>query len=601
MLRHLSRGRKGRQNMDKGRQPGGGKHTGNEKVTGNLQQMLDRITKESGGSPDIVIRHIKIGGPVPAPVKAVIVYLNALSDQTLINRFVMEPLMKLDPEKAGTYNPERLIKYILEDALTLGETSVVTEWNDLMLAILSGDTVLLVEESEQAIVSGTQGGEWRAVNEPTSQLVVRGPKDSFVESIATNISLIRRRIKSPDLWLESMKIGSVTHTHVAIMYLKSAADPELVAEIKRRLQGIKIKGVLESAYIEEFIQDKTFTPFPTVYNTERPDVAAGNLLEGRVVVLVDGTPFTLILPTVFAQFMQSPEDYAQRFDITILMRVIRYISFIILLLGPAVYIALTTFHYEMIPSLLLVSMMAQREGVPFPAFVEAVMMEITFEILREAGVRMPRAIGQTVSIVGALILGQAVVEAGIITPIMVIVVALTGIASFALPSYNLSIAGRLFRFYFMVLAGMFGFYGITLGLIMMIAHVSSIRSFGVPYLSPFSPFIPQAQKDAVVRLPIWFHGWKPLMSSSQQDVKKTGEVKQLSPSNGQDESGGGSSGQETSGGRKGGEPDDSNGKDRGSGKNSNGDNENTSGSETGDSDAEMAAGNTAVEESSGRK
>lgn len=517
MLRHLSRGRSGRQNKSH-EQP---------QITGDLQVLLDRIVEESGHSPDIVVRHLKLGGDVQAPVKAAVVYLNALSNQQMINNFVIKPLMGLDQEKVKSYPTDRLMKYILEDALSLGETSVVKEWNDIMLAVLSGDTVLLVEGSDQGIVTGTAGGEWRAVNEPTSQLVVRGPKDSFVESIATNISLIRRRIKSPNLWLESMKIGSVTHTHVAIMYLKGSADPALVEEIRQRLKGIRIDGILESAYIEEFIQDKTVTPFPTVFNTERPDVAAGNLLEGRVVILVDGTPYTLILPTVFAQFMQSPEDYAQRFDISILMRIIRYICFVILLLGPAVYVALTTFHYEMIPTLLLVSLMAQREGVPFPAFVEAVIMEVVFEILREAGVRMPRAIGQTVSIVGALILGQAVVEAGVITPIMVIVVALTGIASFALPSYNLSIAGRLFRFYFLVLAGLFGFYGITLGLIMLIAHMNSIRSFGVPYLSPFSPFVPQAQKDAILRLPIWLHGWKPLMSSSQRDMKKTKEIKPL--------------------------------------------------------------------------
>ncbi|WP_059041612.1 spore germination protein [Paenibacillus rubinfantis] len=544
MLRQSSRGRSDRQK----------KSNGQPQMTGDLQQMLERIVAESGHSPDIVIRHLKLGGPVPAPVKAAIVYLNALSNQQMINNFVIKPLIGLDPDKVNKYPPDRLMKYILEDALSLGETSVVKEWNDIMMAVLSGDTVLLVEGSDQGIVSGTAGGEWRAVNEPTSQLVVRGPKDSFVESIATNISLIRRRIKSPDLWLESMKIGSVTHTHVAMMYMKGSADPELVAEIRRRLKGIQIDGVLESAYIEEFIQDKTITPFPTVYNTERPDVAAGNLLEGRVVVLVDGTPYTLILPTVFAQFLQSPEDYAQRFDISILMRIIRYICFVILLLGPAVYVALTTFHYEMIPTLLLVSLMAQREGVPFPAFVEAIIMEVVFEILREAGVRMPRAIGQTVSIVGALILGQAVVEAGIITPIMVIVVALTGIASFALPSYNLSIAGRLFRFYFLFLAGLFGFYGITLGLIMLIAHMNSIRSFGVPYLSPFSPFVPQAQKDAILRLPIWMHGWKPLMSSSQRDMRKTGEIEPMGagPSaqgqsvegqEGQEQSGGGKSGQ----------------------------------------------------------
>ncbi|MNZ59400.1 Spore germination protein A1 [compost metagenome] len=442
--------------------------------------------------------------------------------------------MKFKPNQEVISDKRKLMESLLEHSLSFGESIIENEWNDLILALLSGDTVVLIEGCDQVLLTGTKGGEWRSVTEPSSQLVVRGPKDSFVESIGTNISLIRRRIKSPNLWMESMKIGSVTHTHVAIMYLQGVADKQLVEEIKRRLKDIHIDGVLESAYIEEFIQDNTFTPFPTVFNTERPDVAAGNLLEGRVVLLVDGTPFVLILPTVFAQFFQSPEDYAQRYDISVLMRLIRFISFIILLLGPSVYIALTTFHYEMIPSLLLVSFMAQREGVPFPAFVEAMLMEVTFEILREAGVRMPRAIGQTVSIVGALILGQAVVEAGIITPIMVIVVALTGIASFALPAYNLSIAGRLFRFYFMVLGGMFGFYGITLGLIVLVAHMNSLRSFGVPYLTPISPFVLQSQKDIILRFPMWMQKSPKQSGNKKEEIRVAEEVLPQRNDNGSD-------------------------------------------------------------------
>lgn len=468
-------------------------------ISGNMEKQLARIRTESGDSPDIVIRRLKLGGQPED--NCAIVYLNGLSDPQMVNHFVMESLLHVNPDLLNKEDPEAMLKRIMEDGLAMGESRTMTEWNDIMLAILSGDTAILIEGSEKAIVAGTQGGEWRSVTEPTSQLVVRGPKDSFVESIATNISLIRRRMKSPDLWLETMKIGSVTHTHVAIMYVKGKADPEIVKEIKERIHGIKIEGILESAYIEEFIQDKTVTPFPTIYNTERPDDAAGKLLEGRIIVLVDGTPFVLVLPTVFVHFFQSPEDYAQRFDIAIVMRIVRYLCFIILILGPSVYIALTTFHYEMVPTLLLISLVAQREGVPFPAFVEAMLMEIVFEILREAGVRMPRAIGQTVSVVGALILGQAVVEAGLITPAMVIVVALTGIASFAIPAYNLSIAGRLIRFGFMVLSGMFGFYGLTLGLIVLVAHMNSLRSFGEPYLAPISPFRYKSQKDAVLRMP----------------------------------------------------------------------------------------------------
>lgn len=547
MIRNRSRGRTGQQNRnaqngDSLKSEVSGKNINSSDArtfSGHLKSMLDLIREESGNSPDIVIRQFEIGEPASRQADAAVVFLNGLSDERTINNVVMRSLIEFKPDPNLVTDPDRLMETILNEALASGDCSIHMDWKDMLLSVLSGDTVILLEGCEKALVISTPGGEWRAVTEPSSQLVVRGPKDSFVESIGINISLIRRRIKNPDLWLETMKIGTVSHTHVGIMYLKSLADENLVEEVKRRLHAIKIEAVLESAYIEEFIQDETFTPFPTVFNTERPDVAAGNLLEGRIVLLVDGTPFVLILPTVFAHFFQSPEDYAQRYDITILMRLIRYISFIILLLGPSVYIALTTFHYEMIPSLLLISFVAQREGVPFPAFVEALLMEIAFEILREAGVRMPRAIGQTVSIVGALILGQAVVEAGIITPVMVIVVALTGIASFALPAYNLSIAGRLIRFCFMVLGGMFGFYGITLGLIALVAHMNSLRSFGVPYLAPLSPFVMQSQKDTILRLPFWtLNNRSRKIGNHKTNIEKAEEIAPLGRPGQQDGSGG---------------------------------------------------------------
>ncbi|SDL05335.1 spore germination protein [Paenibacillus jilunlii] len=480
-----------------GRQPG---------LSFELSESLAGIQSELGNSPDLIIRQIQLGGPLR--IQAAAVHLSGLADTSAVNQFVIGSLLGnmeglfMDSEEGGI-DEGRLPAMILNRALEIGEAEIKEEWKEMMLAVLSGDTVILLDGYATSILCATRGGEWRSVGEPSSQLVVRGPKDGFVESVATNISLIRRRIKSPKLHLEYMKIGSETQTLVALMYVKDIAGEDLISEVRERLGKIAMNEVLESGYIEELIQDKTFTPFPTIYNTERPDVAAGNLLEGRVVIIVDGTPFVLILPAVFTQFFQSAEDYSQRFDIAILMRVVRYMSFIVLILGPSVYISLTTYHYEMIPTTLLINLLAQRENVPFPALVEALLMEGAFEILREAGVRMPRVIGQTVSVVGALILGSAVVEAGIITPIMVIVVALTGIASFAIPAYNMSIAGRLIRFAFLLLAGMFGFYGVILGLIVMVAHMNSLRSFGVPYLSPFVPLSVKGQKDTILRLPLW--------------------------------------------------------------------------------------------------
>ncbi|MBP2001883.1 spore germination protein KA [Paenibacillus shirakamiensis] len=484
-------------------------------IGGTIGEISGQIMQKFGNSPDLSLRLFQIGQK--ASTNVAIMYMKGMVNQPGINEFVAGSLLSDSHGDPDQSTPESWMTFLMNRALSTGEANIVHSVKDMILAILSGDTVILIEDCQDGIVVGTRGGEHRTITEPTSQLVVRGAKDSFVESLSINLSLVRRRIQSPDLWLETIKIGKNSQTDVAMLYVHTIAEQSLVDEVRRRLSSIEINEVLESAYIEEFIQDHTFTPFPTVFNTERPDTAVSNLLEGRVVLIVDGTPFVLIMPVVFAQFFQSAEDYSQRYDIAILMRLVRYLCFIVLLLGPAVYIALTTFHYEMIPTQLLISLMAQREGVPFPAFVEAMLMEIAFEILREAGVRMPRAIGQTVSIVGALILGEAVVQAGIITPVMVIVVSLTGIASFAVPAYNLAIAGRIIRFAFMVLSGLFGFYGITLGLIVLVAHMNSLRSFGIPYMAPFSPFVLSSQKDAVLLFPYW-------MLNSKGQKKKTSKI-----------------------------------------------------------------------------
>ncbi|AIQ12664.1 spore germination protein [Paenibacillus durus] len=507
--------------------------TGNQAVltiSDNLAETLENMKRELGSSPDLKIRKFRIGSA--EPFWAAAVYMDGMVNTAAVDEFVLEALME-NPEDAAEEvprEPQDRLGLVLARGLELGEIAIRDNWDDMMLSLLSGNTIILLDGCSKAIEGGTKGGAWRTVSEPSSQIVIRGPKDSFIESIITNIALIRRRIKSPKLWVEFMKFGTVTNTDVALLYMKDRAEAKVLDQVKMRLSKIDIEAVLESSYIEQLIQDKVFTPFPTVFNTERPDVAAANLLEGRIVLIVDGTPFVLIVPTVLAQFLQSTDDYSLRFDIATLMRLVRYVSLIILLLGPSVFIALTTFHYEMVPTPMLISLLAQRENVPFPAAIEAIIMEAAFEILREAGIRMPRAVGQTVSVVGALILGTAVVEAGIITPVMVIVVALTGIASFAIPSYNLAVAGRIVRFGFMIAASMFGFYGITLGLIVLIAHLNSLQSFGTPYLAPFSPFSVRGQKDTIVRVPMFLVNLRPNKLGHMNDNDKSGKDKGTSDS-----------------------------------------------------------------------
>jgi spore germination protein KA len=434
-------------------------------------------------------------------IKAAIVYIEGIVDNQSIQEFLLESILKDDSKEK--LNQQNALDLISEDMITVGHVSSIDNWNDLFLSLMAGDTLVLVDGIGKALSASTKGGEKRSIAESSTQMVVRGPKGSFTESIGTNTAMVRRIIKTPDLWTENLKIGRATKTDVAIMYIHGIANDKVVEEIRQRLHKIDIDSILESGYIEQLIEDETMTPFPTIYNTERPDVVAGNLLEGRIAIFVDGTPFVLLAPAVFMQFFQSAEDYYARFDIATSIRLLRIFMFLISLIAPATYVAVTTFHQEMVPTTLIVAIAAQREAVPFPAFVEALLMEVTFEILREAGIRLPKAIGSAVSIVGALVIGQAAVQASIVSPAMVIIVSITAIASFATPSFDMAISARLIRFLFMLGAATFGFYGIILVLLMMVVHLCSLRSFGVPYMAPFAPFIPVNNGDTVVRLPWW--------------------------------------------------------------------------------------------------
>ncbi|NOV00764.1 spore germination protein [Paenibacillus planticolens] len=469
------------------------------------------------GDTTLNIEHIQITFGKSADLKTGELYLALETDckigfaflEQMVNKTLFQDIMNGLTAKStelllgletGFYELPDLMKNMLQ---TYGEVQTISDYQEVCYRILSGETVIFVEGYTQVLSVNTSAEEQRSVEEPSTQSVVRGPRDGFTESIGTNISLIRKRIKSPNLWLESMTIGRVTQTTVAIMFIHGIANDKIVDEVRQRLGRIDIDGILESGNIEELIQDETFTPFPTVYNTERPDVIAAGLLEGRIAILMDGTPFVLEAPVIFTQFFQSAEDYYQRAEFATLLRMLRYMCFFISLMAPSFYIAMTTFHQELVPSSLLFNLAAQREGIPFPAFVEALLMEVTFEILREAGVRLPKTVGQAVSIVGALVIGQGAVEAGLVSPAMVIVVAITAIANFVIPAFSMGIPVRIIRFILMIFAATFGLFGITVGLIAMVQHLCSLRSFGVPYMSPMAPFVLADQKDTILKLPQW--------------------------------------------------------------------------------------------------
>jgi len=343
----------------------------------------------------------------------------------------------------------------------IGEANTLGEVID---AVMSGDTALLIDGHAKTIINGARGWEARSIEDSKTEAVVRGPRESFVETLRTNTSLLRRRIKNPALKIEIMPIGKITHTDVAITYIKGVVYPGLVTEVKERLSRIEIDAVLESGYLEELIDDNPLSPFCTINHTDRADKVAALLLEGRVAIITDGTPYVLT--------------------------------------APASYVALLTFHQEMLPTALLLSIAGQREAVPFPTLVEVLIMDLTFEILREAGIRMPQPVGQAVSIVGALVIGEASVKAGLVAPATVIVVALTGIASFTL-CYSGTLPLRLIKFPLTMIAAFTGLIGLICSLIILITHLASLRSFGIPFLYPVMPLSPTELKDVVVRAPWW--------------------------------------------------------------------------------------------------
>ncbi|MFP4977617.1 spore germination protein [Paenibacillus sp. CN-4] len=487
----------------------------------DLQTSLKEIKQALGNSTDIGIREITLGESRP---DVAILYTDGLVDQTIIFESIMKTVADIAktsvdqaPGPGVTAGENRILSEI---SLYLQDIKRVKDYKTLFHSLLSGDTIILADGSAEGIITGTRGWKDRGVTETSAENVVRGPREAFTESLRTNTSMIRRKIKDPNLWLETKQIGRVTQTDVAIMYINGIANPKIVEEVRVRLDRIDVDSILESGYIEEFIQDTTFSPFPTIYNTERPDVIAAELLEGKVAILVDGTPFALVAPALLVSFLHASEDYYQRADISSFLRMLRYLCIFISLLGPSLYIAITTFHQEMLPTQLLFGLAAQREQIPFPAFVEALLMEVTFEILREAGIRLPKNIGSAISIVGTLVIGQAAVEAGIISAAMVIVVAITAISSFVLPSFNMSIAFRMLRFPLMALAGSFGLYGIFVGVMALILHLCSLRSFGVPYMTPFAPLIPEGQKDSILRFPHWLLTTRPRLLNKTNRTRR---------------------------------------------------------------------------------
>lgn len=375
--------------------------------------------------------------------------------------------------------------------------------------LVKGNAVLFVEGLEECFVIDVKSSFDRSVTEPSNEKVVKGSHEGFVENVSINLQLIRKQIENRNLVVKRYTLGNETKAEVVIVYLQNLANPKLLEEIDQRLNQIDADNITSTEMIEEYIEDKSFSPFPQLLHTERPDRVVGNLLEGRVALLAGGSPTALIMPVTFFAFYQSPDDYRFRSLQGSFIRLIRLFSFVIAITLPAYYIAVVSFHYEVIPEDLLLPIKISVENIPYPPILEALFMELTIELLREAGIRLPGPVGQTIGIVGGLVIGDAVVKAGMVSNVMIIVVALTAIASFVVPSHEMSGSVRLLRFPVMIAASLFGFFGIVYSLMIILIHLCKLESFGTPYFAPAAPMRWKDWKDTFVRLPQWMLKQRP--------------------------------------------------------------------------------------------
>lgn len=485
----------------------------------DLTSNLELVKKEIGHSLDFVFRQFKLGS---TDLQAAMVFIDGLTDHDLIDRIIKSLTLDVTESYPAKQLPENVnIKDFLKDhVLPVSKIKEVHSLKDVVREILTGSTALFVDGISEVFILGTQSWKSRNVEEPITESLVRGPRVGFNETLVDNISLIRRGLPAPELRLDTYEVGRRTKKKLVIAYMDGIANPDLVQEVKSRIKRIDIDDVPESGYIEHLIEDNYVSPFPQVQSTERPDRVTSALLEGRVAILLDGTPFALIVPITFFMLLQSPEDYYTRWIPSTLLRMLRFVAALLSLFLPALYIAFLSFHQGLIPTKLAIAIAGTREGVPFPALIEALLMELAIEVLREAGLRLPRPVGQTVGLVGGLVVGEAAVRAGIVSPMKVIIVAITAISSFAIPMYEAGIALRMLRFAGMICAGVLGLYGVILFFLMIAIHFAKLKSFGVPYASPAVPYRLSDWKDFILRIPISKMKRRPKLIHPQDKVRQ---------------------------------------------------------------------------------
>ena len=471
-----------------------------EQISKNLEKNITIIENAFQNCGDIVKRRFFVGEK--KDIAVYMIYTDNIVNGSAIEESILTNIMnrcRIDGKKEG------MLKRLNEEVIAIGEMNEVKTFQEIFDAVLLGDTILLMDENDIALQASTKGFPSRGVSEAKTEVVVQGPKDAFTEIGATNIVLIRRRIRDTKLKVKRTKVGKRSKTDVAILYMEDIVRKEILQEVEYRINQIDIDVILDSGYIDQLLENRWLSPFPQLQMTERPDKAASALLEGRVVIVIDNTPFVVIAPATLNVFFQASEDYYDRWEIMSFIRLIRYCAGFLAVALPGLYIALTVFHPSMLPTNLALKIAETRQNIPFPAVGEILIMELAFELLREAGIRLPSPVSSTIGIVGGIIIGQAAVEAGIVSPSVVIVSALTGICTFVIPNIALVSGLRLTKYIVLIFSAFLGLYGFWLALILMLIHMASLKSFHIPFLYPFcSASVNNYNdlEDSIFRLPL---------------------------------------------------------------------------------------------------
>lgn len=510
-----------------------------ESVFPSLSVNLDflKVKYNTLINSDIVVREFTLTAR-NRQYGAFLIYIDGMVDTKIINDFVLEPLMLRNKANSYDGNETRVVSEAISNNITVRKVkkfdlvdyiynSLVPQnavkkkksFNDILPDINMGNCLLFVDTIDTAFSIDAKGFKQRGVDSPKNETVIRGAQEAFTEAIRTNTSMIRRFVNNENLVIESLSVGKVTKTKCAVCYMKDIANDDLVAEVKYRLNNLDIDTIISSGQLEQLIEDNSKCSLPQMLSTERPDKAANHILSGRVVVIVNGSPYVLIMPCVFVDFLSSAEDPNLKFQYANLLKFVRLVAFFITLLLPGLYVAITNFHQEIIPTELLFAIVASRESVPFPIIVEILAMEISFELIREASLRVPSPIGTTIGIIGALILGQAAVEASIVSPILIIIIAITGITSFAIPDFYLSFHLRIARFLYIIAGFLAGFLGIGIVLFGHFILLCSLKSFGVSYLAAYIPATSKNNK-AYFMPPFWSREKRPDFLNSKRPKKQ---------------------------------------------------------------------------------